>query len=55
MHPASLQSLQINTNNIKFSAAIEMYKEITYKKWILWSWPQNDEIAKKLIKIIVKL
>lgn len=36
MHPASLQSLEINTNNIKFSAALEMYKEITYKKRILW-------------------
>lgn len=32
MHPASLQSLEINTNNITFSAALETYKEITYKE-----------------------
>lgn len=32
MHPASQQNLQINMDKIKFSAALEMYQEITYKK-----------------------
>lgn len=36
MHPASQQSLQINMDKIKFSAALEMYQELTYKKGILW-------------------
>lgn len=57
MHPASLQSLQINTNNIKFSAAIEMYKEITYKKLILWflttKWWNSQEADQDYCQIIV--
>lgn len=32
MHPASLQNLEINTTNIKCSAALEIHKEILYKK-----------------------
>lgn len=35
VHLASQQSLQINMDKIKFSAALEMYQEITYKKGIL--------------------
>lgn len=50
VHPASQQNLQINMDKIKFSAALEMYQELTYKKGTNL---YNDESAMRLTEMVI--